>query len=156
MVEVVARKPWLLRRFGAQLGELHIRLHALDAPSWMPAAEAGPGTKVIHLDLHPLNVLMAPDGPVVIDWANTARGAPAVDAALTWVLLACGQVPGDGLQALAIRVGRRVLERAFLAAFELTDLRAVVRDVVEWKCRDTNMSEVERARMRALVIANVG
>jgi aminoglycoside phosphotransferase (APT) family kinase protein len=41
---------------------------------------------LVHLDLHPLNVLCTRRGPVVIDWPAAARGAPGVDVALTWAV----------------------------------------------------------------------
>ena len=39
------------------------------------------GDRIIHLDLHPLNVLMSRRGPVVIDWSNAAPGDPLTDVA---------------------------------------------------------------------------
>jgi RNA polymerase sigma-70 factor (ECF subfamily) len=39
-----------------------------------------PGDAIVHLDLHPLNVLVGADGPVVIDWPNTRCGAAAARA----------------------------------------------------------------------------
>lgn len=152
MVDVAARKPWLLRRFGAQLGELHARLHALDAPDWLKAGPLGSGDTVVHMDLHPLNVLMATDGPVVIDWTNAARGDAAVDIATTWILLASGEVPASGARALLVRVGRGVLVNAFLRTVEVDEMRRVALEVVEWKCTDLNMSDLERSRMRGLVV----
>jgi tRNA A-37 threonylcarbamoyl transferase component Bud32 len=151
MIDVAARRPWLLRRFGAQLGDLHARLHALDAPDWLHAASVGEGDKVVHMDLHPFNVLMAADGPVVIDWTNAARGNPAVDATATWILLASGEVNARALKALTVRYGRGVFVKAFLRTVEVDDLRRVAPEVVEWKCKDLNMTDQERARMRELI-----
>ncbi len=54
---------------GLLLADLHDRLHALGPPQGdLPMG---------HLDLHPLNVLMSPDGPVVIDWSNARPVEPA-------------------------------------------------------------------------------
>ena len=39
------------------------------APDWLPGMPDG-GDRLLHLDLHPLNVIMSPNGPVVIDWPN--------------------------------------------------------------------------------------
>lgn len=156
MLDVAARKPWLLRRFGTQLGELHTRLHDLAGPEWLRPGPVGQGDRVIHMDLHPLNVLVTRRGPVVIDWTNAAAGDPAVDAAVTWILLASGEVPASGPRALLVRLGRSALLKAFLATTERDELTGVVSEVVEWKCRDTNMSDVERRRMRAVATqANV-
>ncbi|MFF3733203.1 phosphotransferase [Streptomyces sp. NPDC002476] len=44
--------------------------------------------RILHLDLHPGNVVLTPQGPVVIDWSDTAEGAPALDRAMTALILA--------------------------------------------------------------------
>jgi Ser/Thr protein kinase RdoA (MazF antagonist) len=40
-----------------------------------------------HGDFHPLNILWPADGPVVVDWLDACRGAPAADACRSWVLM---------------------------------------------------------------------
>jgi aminoglycoside phosphotransferase (APT) family kinase protein len=79
----------------AEVGHLLARLHqALDpvvAPAFLGGAGAvgdGPPQRVLHLDLHPENVLLGTDGPVVIDWTNAAVGAPGLDRAVTGLILA--------------------------------------------------------------------
>jgi aminoglycoside phosphotransferase (APT) family kinase protein len=67
---------------GLILADLHGRLHTLPHPY------GGGADTVRHLDLHPDNVIMSPAGPVVIDWRNSDVGPPAVDVALTAVILA--------------------------------------------------------------------
>ncbi len=44
------------------------------------------GHGVCHFDFHPLNVLVGPEGWVVIDWLTVASGPPAADLARTLVL----------------------------------------------------------------------
>ncbi len=66
----LTRPPWRMRRGGALLAELHQRLHRIAAPDWLAEAPCGHGDRLVHLDLHPLNVILSPSGPVVIDWAN--------------------------------------------------------------------------------------
>ena len=69
------------------LAGLHARLHAIPARS---DREPGgdPGDRLLHLDLHPENVLLTPRGPVVIDWCNAGDGPPDLDVALTALILA--------------------------------------------------------------------
>lgn len=38
---------------------------------------------MLHLDLHPGNVILTVAGPVVIDWTDVLRGDPALDLAQT-------------------------------------------------------------------------
>jgi aminoglycoside phosphotransferase (APT) family kinase protein len=75
----------------AMLADLHRRLH--DLPPW-PGAR--PGTSVLHLDLHPENIMLTGRGPVVIDWCNATDGAPDLDTALSALILA--QVSVDPAQ----------------------------------------------------------
>lgn len=62
----------------AVLADLHNRLHALPWPGPEP---------LLHLDLHPLNVILAPARPVVIDWSNARPGPAGLDVALTALIL---------------------------------------------------------------------
>jgi aminoglycoside phosphotransferase (APT) family kinase protein len=62
---------------GALLADLHDRLHALAWPG------AAPGEALLHLDLHPLNVILRGSDPVVIDWSNARPGPAALDVAMT-------------------------------------------------------------------------
>jgi aminoglycoside phosphotransferase (APT) family kinase protein len=151
MVEAASSKPWKLRRFGRELSELHQRLHLLDAPVWLPVAPCGSGDKLLHMDFHPLNVMLSSDGPVVLDWTRASRGDPAVDTAATWVLLASGEVNTGRLEALIVNVGRRALLNAYLKPFSNTGVESVLRDVVEWKSQDPNMTASEVSRMRGLL-----
>lgn len=150
MVEAGAARPWNLRRFGRQLAELHQALHCLPAPPWVADAPCGSGDRLLHMDLHPLNVLMAPGGPVVIDWPNAVRGDPAVDVTLTWVLIASGEVPGGRVKAAVIGLGRKLLLDGFLKPVLDDHCRAILGEVVELKCADPHMSAKEIERMRAL------
>ncbi|MFL9653357.1 phosphotransferase [Streptomyces sp. PB17] len=48
----------------------------------------GPGVRVLHLDLHPDNVILTADGPRVIDWSNAEEGDPGLDWGTSAVILA--------------------------------------------------------------------
>jgi Ser/Thr protein kinase RdoA (MazF antagonist) len=150
MVTVLGRRPWTLRQQGALLADLHQRLHEIPAPPWLTDAPCGQGDRLVHLDLHPLNVLLARTGPVVIDWPNAVRGDGNTDVALTWVLIAGGGIPGGGLKAALMGQGRSVLSGAFLKPFDLPAVEAQLADVVAWKATDPHMSAVELAAMRNL------
>ncbi len=82
MMDVVGRPPFPLRRSGHLLAELHHRLHRIPAPPGISDAPL-PGDRLVHRDLHPMNVMMTADGPMVIDWANASAGDPAFDVADT-------------------------------------------------------------------------
>ncbi|MER5454568.1 phosphotransferase [Micromonospora sp. NPDC002389] len=82
----------------AVLADLHRRLHAV-----APLPEADEGERILHLDLHPDNVVLDPSGPVLIDWRNVRHGAPGLDVAMTALILA--QVAVDRDQPVATEAG---------------------------------------------------
>lgn len=69
------------------LADLHRDLHVLPPPPGADPAR-GSGDTVLHLDLHPENVLLTGRGPVVIDWHNAGAGPAAYDLAVSAMILA--------------------------------------------------------------------
>lgn len=149
MMDVVGRPPFPLRRSGHLLAALHQRLHRIPAPPGIGVAPLS-GDRLVHRDLHPLNVMMTPDGPMVIDWANASAGAPAFDVADTWVLFACGTPPMSGIDRLIVPIGRRVLLRSFLSRVDTASARRAIPAAVDHRLADRHMSPEEHARMREL------
>ncbi|WP_053175690.1 phosphotransferase [Nonomuraea sp. SBT364] len=98
LLDETARAPGRAAEHGALLAALLRQLSAVRAPGWLRAAAGRPGNRLLHLDLHPGNVLVTADGPRVVDWANAARGAPGVDAACTWLILATAPVAAPSLE----------------------------------------------------------
>jgi hypothetical protein len=147
----MSKRPWTIPHQGRVLAELHRRLHELAAPDWMVDAPVGQGSQMLHLDLHPLNVMIGPRGPCVIDWARTSRGDPAVDVALAWVLMDVGEVsPGRFIGAI-LGKARSTLVKNFLRSFDLDEVKRRLPEVVAWKAADPHMSAGEQARMWELV-----
>ena len=60
----------------------------LGALSALPAAESP--LRLCHGDLHPGNIIMSPDGPVIIDWFDSCRGIPIGDVARSALLMGAG------------------------------------------------------------------
>lgn len=142
--------PFRLGRNAKLLARLHEQLHAIPAPDWLPTAPL-PGDRLVHRDLHPLNVLITADGPMVIDWSNASAGDPAFDVADTWVLLATASP--DDMNALVRRLVplvRRLFLNAFLAGVDRDAARRAIPAAVEHRLTDRNMSPVECERMRDL------
>jgi aminoglycoside phosphotransferase (APT) family kinase protein len=149
MIESLTAAPWKAKRLGRMLADLHEQLHQLSAPEWLAAAPCGVGTQLLHMDLHPLNVMMSPRGPIVIDWTNAVRGDPNTDLALTWTLISAGEVPTRGVKGMLVGQIRSRLVRGFAGAFDRDAVGREVPAVVEWKSNDRNMSESEIASMHA-------
>lgn len=151
MVDAIARRPWAALAMADQLADLHIRLHRITAPDWLPVAPGPVGDRLLHLDLHPINVIMSPSGPVVIDWPNAARGDGMFDVALTWLLMGAGTIPGGRAKASALGLGRSVVVGRFLRNFDRSELGTRLHQAAEWKCADPNIDDDERAGIRRIV-----
>ncbi len=126
----ISRRPWLLRRHMRTLAELHDRLHEI------PFEERS----LVHFDLHPENVVMSSDGPVVIDWTNAHGGDADADLALTWLILETSAgVPG------------RVAARAFRSAAGRERIERGIEAAAAYRVADPHVTEAERAAVgRAL------
>jgi aminoglycoside phosphotransferase (APT) family kinase protein len=150
MVDAISRRPWSLGRQARVLADLHQRLHAVPAPDWLATGPGPEGNVIVHLDLHPLNVIISDSGPVLIDWANAARGDADFDVALTWVLLACGGIPKGAVMAKLMGAARGLFVKAFLRDVDASAARRRLPAAVEWKLGDANMSPAECDAMRRL------
>ena len=92
---------------GRVLAALLTQLHAVPART-----STAPSHRVLHLDLHPDNVMLTPDGPVVIDWGSTEEGPPELDWAMSALIMA--QVAESGLLEAHQAAGVREVLAAFL------------------------------------------
>jgi serine/threonine protein kinase len=149
MMALAGKPPFPIRRLGHVLADLHERLHRIPAPPGLKVAPI-PGDRVVHRDLHPLNVLMTDDGPVVIDWSNASAGDPAFDVADTWVLLACASPELKGIDRIVVPLGRRVIVRSFLSRLDREAARLAIPAAVAHRLTDRNHRPLELERMREL------
>jgi aminoglycoside phosphotransferase (APT) family kinase protein len=150
MMDVMASHPWTLGRHARLLADLHDQLHRIPAPDWLPQLEGG-SDRLVHLDLHPMNVMMTTRGPVVIDWTNAARGDPLLDVALTYVLLTCPRAPLPPVARLLLQPFRVVIGRLFTQRYRGRELDARIADAAEMKMLDRNLfpDEIEKCRRLA-------
>jgi len=147
MVEQLGRAPWTVRRQADTLAMLHLRLHEIPPPDFLPPSPFGEGSSILHLDLHPLNVLISDTGPVVIDWTSACVGSPDADVALAWLLMSAGDIPGGGLRARLLGLGRDLLTNRFFAHFDPDALLPQLHAVAAWKAADANLSPEEVASL---------
>jgi serine/threonine protein kinase len=149
MIDLFKRRPDRIAHYARILADLHDRLHELPAPEWLPPIGDG-GGRLLHLDLHPLNVVMTARGPVVIDWANAAAGDPLIDVAFTYVLLTCPRAPVPAAVGLALVPLRAVTARVFASRYRSSALPSRIAEAARLKALDPNMDRQEVAKLRRL------
>jgi Ser/Thr protein kinase RdoA (MazF antagonist) len=128
---------------GAVLADLLHRLHAVPA-----RLAVDPAHRVLHLDLHPDNVMLTPDGPVVIDWCNSLEGPAALDWAMSAVILAQAAVlPGPDAAAARTVLGTLLDHGAPVGTLADPDAPALT-DAAGMRASNPTMSTAEVAAVR--------
>ena len=149
MLEDGLAHPERLFRYARMLAGLHARLHEIPAPDDLPGHGVNAqARRVLHLDLHPGNVLVTADGPYVIDWTIARAGDPAADVARTIVALRTGTVEAP---TLWLRTWTRVLRPVFLRSFGSAaglELAPHWRSEIEARIADPAVYDSERVRLR--------
>ena len=86
---------------------------ARDPRARLAAAQLDDGDRLVHLDLHPMNVIMLTEsGPVVIDWTERgARRRADRRRASRIVLLTCPAMPGAAHRAHVAATPMRAADR---------------------------------------------
>lgn len=130
LLHAIYETPWKTWRFGRAFGQMQARIHQIPAPAdvtsaahaWIDWANPDPElavrlrqqaseeTVLLHLDYHPLNVLVREDAiSGVLDWTNADGGDPRADVARTGAILRF--LPGNPAWALErnVRVRRLLL-----------------------------------------------
>ncbi len=163
MLADLGAHPWRVGAHARTLADLHRRLHEIAAPAFLPAHPLG-GEVLVHMDLHPGNVICSPDGPVVIDWTNGRAGRAEVDVAMTWVLMGAFEQdppPPDlpwlrRLRDRAVRTIEDPIRRRLVATFLASSgvepaARAALPEVAEIRLADRAVRPAEADAIRALV-----
>ncbi len=128
-------------------GELHCQLHT--------NTERQDGSCLLHMDYHPLNVLVD-RGEVsgVIDWTNAAWGRAVDDVARTLCILICTPIVDRSDRVFARKLRR--IARAYLDGYgSVLGLReAIIRattamfDELDYHIRENGLAEPKDARRR--------
>jgi uncharacterized protein (TIGR02172 family) len=145
MLAEMSAEPWKLIQYARVLAELHVAMHDVTVPGLpsqrerlrrriqgsaaMPSGQKAAAlsaldrlpddNKLTHGDFHPDNIVITPDGPVMIDWATAAQGNPVADVARTSLLLGLGDLPlgtPTGIRLL-IRFGRAFFNKLYLRQY---------------------------------------
>lgn len=120
------------------------------APTWVRTDERIPtGRALLHLDLHPMNVIMSSCGPIVIDWTSAQRGDADFDAALSYLLMASFEAHG-AKEAIA----QQVVTRLFRAFRDRSRIARQMVNAARYRLADPNVTAGERAALELLLSKN--
>jgi hypothetical protein len=150
MLDDFEARPWKLFSHVRLLARVQREINALVAPDWMVTPTTAAPSKrqddsVLHLDLHPMNVMLTSAGPVVIDWTNAAGGPAGFDAALTYVAMATFEAEGFA-QQMGARLGVEVFKRAR----GVGEIDAFTVAACDHRLADANLTPGERTAVAAL------
>ncbi|WP_308635386.1 phosphotransferase family protein [Paenibacillus silvisoli] len=113
------------------------------------------GRTLCHYDFHPDNILLAADGPVIIDWMNVLVGDAAADVARTSMMIRSHAVPPQAPGWLHERELRLLFHDTYAEAYKrLSGMRA--EEIETWRlptlaARIIEMSGEERNEIVRLV-----
>ncbi len=151
MLDTISRQPWTMRANAVLLADLIGQLGHVVLPAHEIRTAVSRGNTLSHLDLHPGNVVLTADGPVVIDWTNASIGTVGLDAANTWLTLAAGEPDGGALMRFFVAAGRKFFVGRFVAAIDRSAAQEQLATAFSLRLRDPNLRDGERATMQALV-----
>jgi aminoglycoside phosphotransferase (APT) family kinase protein len=154
MLTDLERRPWRLGRHADQWAELHRRLATIPVGDLVERgvpARFGPPESVLHLDFHPDNIMLTPDGPVVFDWTNATIGPAAADVAESWIVGATSTVDGGAVIAAVTRLVRGRLMDRFVDGCGRAAAIAMVPTMAAYRLQDRNVRPEEAARIHQLL-----
>ena len=143
LLDQLGARPWRVARIAQTMAQLHTAIHARPAPTIPPLHQrlerniqnakllSNPvrqsvlgilqtlpdANQLCHNDFHPANILMADQGPVIIDWMDAARADPLADVARTLILVHFAGLPASGPLRLAQVALRRLLSGLYLRRY---------------------------------------
>ncbi|MFG1922006.1 phosphotransferase [Cryptosporangium sp. NPDC048952] len=150
MLADLARRPWRASEHARTLVDLHERVHAVRAPDSLRVI--GPaGDRLLHLDLHPANVILSAAGPVLVDWQGAARGVAPTDLAQTYVLIVTSTFPGGAWQRTVGRAGQRGFALLFRGAADTAALDEALPSAANRRLSDPSVQPEEIPRITRLI-----
>lgn len=138
LMQAMRLRPWTIRRLGYAFGRQQAALHRAtiphdDAadPAWIthfgPVDDALRDRllsldlqhgRLLHLDYHPLNVMVERNRiTCILDWTNAILGDPRADVARTWSILRLMPLSAKGTEPTT-EVARRLLAAGWLRGYE--------------------------------------
>ena len=188
LMTLMVRKPWRARGYSRLLAEMQWELHQLRAEGLRDQKETlrhdiergvalseaeraavldlldrlPAGDRLCHWDFHPDNIIMAPRGPVIIDWITAQAGNPVADFGRTTVLFAAATLPDymSRWKTALLERARRYCTEVYAARYRQL-ARPEPRERRDWRivvcaARLYEVGNPEHDRLLALVREQVG
>ncbi|KAA3643010.1 MAG: aminoglycoside phosphotransferase [Chloroflexi bacterium] len=182
------RHRWAFPRLARQMAELHLDMHqrqvsglpsqstrlkkkieeaaGLDAKQKEKLVayidELPEADKLLHGDFHPDNIMVTPNGTVIIDWVDASSGHPLADVARTVLLTTMSAIPDDLPARRFFIVLREIMNRMYLrhyfkhSPYKREELKAWMLPVVAGRLSENIIEEqdylVEYIRKRISLI----
>ncbi len=152
MLNKLRQKPWHFARHARLMADLHLAMHRREAKNLSPAhnilkdkinhadplddalkekvlaylAGLPKEKKLLHGDFHPDNIMLTPNGPVIIDWIDASLGHPLADVARTVVIGNFGVPPQERFGRVLFKQMIRIYLRQYFrqSAYTRQDLQA--------------------------------
>jgi aminoglycoside phosphotransferase (APT) family kinase protein len=158
MLRIMSGRPWRALQQARLMAELHADMHARAGegfPRLRPFLEESiveedrlpdasrrrlldlmdalpDGTALCHFDFHPDQIMITPNGPVILDWMGAFQGNAMADVARTLLLMKIGNVPYMGrVKRAAVDMLRDGISRVYLDRYARLN-KAADRDGI-WK-----------------------
>jgi uncharacterized protein (TIGR02172 family) len=144
MLQELNARPWTIFKHARALADLQNRFQQLSIPglhSYHTAFEYNirraphipeedrakvldllntlpDGNALCHGDFHPGNVIISPQGPIVIDWMTAASGSPWADVARTSMILTIGAKAAGKQLSPIVRVVINLYHETYLKRYK--------------------------------------
>lgn len=81
------------------------------------------GNTICHYDFHPDNIIISPNGPVIIDWMNLLIGSPEADVTRTAMMIQSHSLPPNAPSWLFHREYRELFNKEYITEYvKLADI----------------------------------
>jgi len=145
MLEEIIAKPWRLNALAELFANLHVNMHVRQSSQlpWLKEklrhkidgvdllgqslkdkllrtlGELPDDDSICHGDFHPGNIILSPDGPVIIDWVDASHGNSLADLARTSLLLRESPLPAgfNPLKRNILQVIREVFYKEYIQQY---------------------------------------
>lgn len=153
MLDAFAHQPWKLRSSARVLASLHDQLARVPLPDLDLPRRFGSSEVLVHADLHPDNVMLTAEGPIVIDWPNVSVGSRGADVANTWLIVATSQIDANGFKGALLSAGRSLFLRTFLRHTDQALARSLLPVAATHRLEDRNLRPGEARSIHELLSA---